>query len=420
MKLSLAFSPCPNDCFMFDAMVHGRVDCEGLEFVVSLADIEALNHAAFAGAPDITKLSFHAYAYCADKYVLLDAGSALGRNCGPLLISRRSIERAEVERGQLSIAIPGKYTTANFLCGLAFPAARNRTEVLFSDIEPALLGGRFDAGVIIHENRFTYEAKGLRKIIDLGEFWEAETGAPIPLGGIVVRRSLPDDVKRAVNRVMRRSVEYAFANRAASLPYVRAHAQEMSEQVMYQHIDLYVNDYSVDLGEQGRRAVEVLFDRAQRAGIVPRVERDLFLDEKTVTWPDRAHEVRRSQRKERMLLAAHVLTGFLLITKGLHKLVEGHASPALLALTLGGGALSLAAAMFHRRLHDAKHGVGALISFVESAACLLVALSYVESGTRYLQYPLFLASAIALGAAVVQLTRRRASGSRVVTPAISE
>ena len=233
--------------------------------------------------PDVTKLSFHAYAYCADRYVLLDAGSALGRNCGPLLISRRPISTGDVAAGQLSIAIPGKYTTANFLCGLAFPAAGNKTEVLFSDIEPALLEGRFDAGVIIHENRFTYQAKGLRKIIDLGEFWEAETGAPIPLGGIVVRRSLPDDVKRAVNRVIRRSVEYAFAHREASLPYVRAHAQEMSEQVMYQHIDLYVNDYSIDLGTQGRRAVQVLFDRAQQSGLIPAIGGELFLDREATT-----------------------------------------------------------------------------------------------------------------------------------------
>ena len=277
MKLTLAYSPCPNDCFMFDAMVHGRIDTEGLEFSVTLADIEALNHAAFAGQPDVTKLSFHAYAYCADTYVLLDAGSALGRNCGPLLISKRPIDRDEVTRGELSIAVPGKYTTANFLCGLAFPAARNKSEVLFSEIEPALLDGRFDAGVIIHENRFTYQARGLRKIIDLGEFWEEETGSPIPLGGIVVKRSLPDEVKQTINQVMRRSVEYAFAHRADSLPYVRAHAQEMSEQVMYQHIDLYVNEYSVDLGGEGRRAVEVLFDRARRAGIVPDAQHDLFL-----------------------------------------------------------------------------------------------------------------------------------------------
>jgi len=262
---------------MFDAMVHGRIDTEGLEFSVTLADIEALNRSTFAGEPDVSKLSFHAYAYCADRYVLLDAGSALGRNCGPLLISKRRIEREEVERGQLSIAIPGTFTTANVLCGLAFPDAQNKTEVLFSDIEPALLAEKFDAGVIIHENRFTYQAKGLRKIVDLGEFWESETGAPIPLGGIVVKRSLSDDVKQAIDRVMRRSVEYAFAHRDASLPYVRAHAQEMSEEVMYRHIDLYVNDYSVDLGAEGRRAVQVLFDRARQANVVPNVRRDLFL-----------------------------------------------------------------------------------------------------------------------------------------------
>ena len=276
MKLSLAFSPCPNDCFMFDAIVHGRIDLEGLEFEATLADIEALNHAAFAGEPDVTKLSFHAYAYCADRYVLLDAGSALGRNCGPLLISRRPISRDEIARGDLSIAIPGKYTTANFLCGLAFPAAQNKTALLFSDIEPALLDGRFDAGVIIHENRFTYQAKGLRQIVDLGECWESETGAPIPLGGIVVKRSLPGDVAQAMNRVMRRSVEYAFANREVSLPYVRAHAQEMSDDVMYQHIDLYVNEYSADIGAEGEQAVQVLLRRAEEAGLCPPCRQTLF------------------------------------------------------------------------------------------------------------------------------------------------
>ena len=277
MNLSLAFSPCPNDCFMFDAMVHRRIDLEGLEFDVRLADIEALNTSAFAGDVDVTKLSFHAYAYCADRYVLLDAGSALGRNCGPLLISRRSIARDEVARGSLRIAIPGRYTTARFLLGLAFPLARNTTEVLFSDIEGSLLDGTYDAGLIIHENRFTYTAKGLKKIIDLGEYWEGETGAAIPLGGIVVRRELPADVQQRVNRVMRRSVEYAFAHRADSLPYVRAHAQEMSEDVMYSHIDLYVNDYSIDLGTEGRQAVEVLFERARQVGIIPNSESGLFM-----------------------------------------------------------------------------------------------------------------------------------------------
>jgi len=277
MKLSLAFSPCPNDCFMFDAIVHRRIDLEGLDFDVTLADIEALNHGAFAAAVDVTKLSFHAFAYCVDRYALLNAGSALGRNCGPLLISKREITPAEVAAGGLHLAIPGKFTTANFLLGLAFPAAQDKTELLFSDIEPAVLDGTVDAGLIIHENRFTYAAKGLRKIIDLGEYWESQTGAPIPLGGIVVRRALPPDVQQAVDRVIRRSVEYAFTHREASLPYVREHAQEMSEQVMYQHIDLYVNQYSVDLGGDGRGAVQTLFERARASGVIPASNDDLFV-----------------------------------------------------------------------------------------------------------------------------------------------
>jgi 1,4-dihydroxy-6-naphthoate synthase len=282
MRLTLGFSPCPNDCFMFDAMVHQRIDLEGLDFDVRMADIEALNAAAFAGQIDVTKLSFHAYAYCIGNYVLLDAGSALGRNCGPLLISKRKISRDEVARGDLQIAIPGKYTTANFLLSLAFPRATRKSQLLFSDIESAVLNGSMDAGLIIHENRFTYAAKGLKKIIDLGEYWESETGAAIPLGGIVINRALPDDVQQKVNRVMRRSVEYAFANRTASLPFVRANAQEMSEDVMYQHIDLYVNEYSVDLGREGRRAVEVLFERARTVGVIPGEPVSLFLGSSTV------------------------------------------------------------------------------------------------------------------------------------------
>jgi 1,4-dihydroxy-6-naphthoate synthase len=278
MKLSLGASPCPNDCFIFDAIVNCRIDVEGLEFELRLDDVEALNRSAFAGETDVTKLSYHAYAYCADSYVALDAGSALGRNCGPLLISKRPLSTGDVEAGALRIAIPGKYTTANFLLGFAFPAARHTTELVFSEIEGALLDDRFDAGLIIHENRFTYQAKGLRKIVDLGEFWESKTGAPIPLGGIVIKRSFPDELKQTVNRVIRRSVEYAFAHRDASLPFVRAHAQEMSEQVMYQHIDLYVNDYSIDLGAEGRRAIEILFSRATETGVIPPINQPLFLE----------------------------------------------------------------------------------------------------------------------------------------------
>ena len=268
MRLTLGFSPCPNDCFMFDALVHHRIDLEGLEFEVTMADVEALNRRAFAQTIDVTKLSYHAFAHRVADYALLDAGSALGRGCGPLLISQRPVTLDEVSAGGLRIAIPGVYTTANFLLSLAFPAARDKTEMVFSEIEAAVLAGRVDAGVIIHENRFTYQDKGLRKVIDLGEFWEQSTGTPIPLGGIVARRSLPAEVQQAMERVMRRSVEHAFAHPADSRDFVRAHAQEMSEDVMRQHIDLYVNDYSVTLGEHGRRAVNTLIDRAIAAGLI--------------------------------------------------------------------------------------------------------------------------------------------------------
>ena len=277
MRLTLAFSPCPNDCFIFDAVVHKRIDLEGLDIDVRLDDVEALNKAAFEGTSDITKLSFHALAYCADRYVLLDAGAALGHNCGPLLISKRPCSEEDVAGGALHIAIPGRYTTANLLMALAFPAATLKTPMLFSTIEDAVLAGRVDAGVIIHENRFTYAAKGLHKVVDLGEFWEADTGAPIPLGGIVVGRHLPPAVRHNVNRVVRRSVEYALAHPQDSRDYVRAHAQEMSEEVMYRHIDLYVNGYSVNLGDTGRRAVDLLFRRAAATGTIPAAPEHLFL-----------------------------------------------------------------------------------------------------------------------------------------------
>jgi 1,4-dihydroxy-6-naphthoate synthase len=278
MTLTLGFSPCPNDCFMFDAIVHQRIDLEGLEFSIVMADVEALNRRAFERAIDVSKLSYHALAYCAEDYAVLDAGSALGRGCGPLLIAARSLTAEDVAAGRLRIAIPGKYTTANFLLGLAFPAATNKTSLVFSEIEGAVLDGRFDAGLIIHENRFTYEDKGLKKVIDLGEYWERTTGAPIPLGGIGVRRSVPHEVQMAINRIVRRSVAHAFAHPEASRAFVREHAQEMSESVMRQHIELYVNDYSVDLGVDGRRAVEMLFERASAADVIPPIPAALFVN----------------------------------------------------------------------------------------------------------------------------------------------
>ncbi|TSD64977.1 1,4-dihydroxy-6-naphthoate synthase [Inquilinus sp. KBS0705] len=289
MKLTIGFSPCPNDTFIFDALIHHKIDTEGLEFEVFYDDVETLNQKAFRGELDITKLSYHAFAYAADKYILLDAGSALGFGVGPLLISNTEISIQDLEKNQIVnlkseivnplIAIPGKYTTANFLLSLAFPGATNKQEVVFSDIENAVLDGRADIGLIIHENRFTYQDKGLKKIIDLGDYWEKRTGCAIPLGGIVANRNLPQDIQHKINRVIKRSVEFAFANPKSGLDYIRSHAQEMSEEVMYKHIELYVNQYSLDLGEEGKKAVKLLFDTALEKGIIPQISEHLFLNQ---------------------------------------------------------------------------------------------------------------------------------------------
>ena len=281
-KLSLGFSPCPNDCFIFDAMIHGKFDTEGLLFDVVMDDVETLNRRAFSAldkknnsALDITKLSYHSYAYLTNPYVLLDAGRALGNNCGPLLISKNEYSLSDVSN--LRIAIPGKYTTANFLLSLAFPDATHKTEMVFSGIENAVLSNHVDAGLIIHENRFTYQQKGLKKIIDLGEFWETLTHNPIPLGGIVMKRNFPEDLKQKINRIIRKSVEFAFANPHESVDFVKQHAQEMSEAVRQQHIALYVNEYSIDLGTKGRDAVQLLFNKAQQLNVISKIEHEIFL-----------------------------------------------------------------------------------------------------------------------------------------------
>jgi len=275
-KLTLGFSPCPNDTFIFDALMHGKVDTEGLEFEVIMEDVEALNRRAFEGDISITKLSYHAFAHLTQQYNLLDAGSALGKNCGPLLIAKITLSPPEITKAH--IAIPGKMTTANFLLSLAYPEAQHKTPFLFSDIENAVLDGRCDAGLIIHENRFTYAQKGLVKILDLGEFWESSTGHPIPLGGIVVQKKLPIDIQQKVNRAMRRSVEYAFANPADVMPFVRQHAQSMEDSVMQAHIDLYVNQFTIDLGTEGRAAVLEMFRIAREKGVIPGIREEIFID----------------------------------------------------------------------------------------------------------------------------------------------
>jgi len=277
MKITLGFSPCPNDCFIFDAIVNKRIDLEGLEFDIKMEDVETLNRWAVEGKLDSTKLSFHAYSYLTEMYQLMHAGSALGFNCGPLLISKKEFTIEEVKANKLKIAIPGKLTTAHFLFSIAFPNSTNKTEMVFSEIENAVLSGEYDAGLIIHENRFTYEQKGLKKIIDLGEFWESLIHAPIPLGGIVIKRNLPLDVKQKVDRIIRKSVEYAFAHPADSKPFIKEHAQEMDEAVMQKHIDLYVNQYSIDLGELGKKAVDLLMNKAKEMGVIKDVNKELFV-----------------------------------------------------------------------------------------------------------------------------------------------
>jgi 1,4-dihydroxy-6-naphthoate synthase len=257
--LTLSFSPCPNDTFMFDAMVHHRIDTEGLEFNVQLADVEALNHAAMQAKADITKLSYHAYAYVRDKYNMLSSGSALGFGNGPLLVSKRELHPEELKNARIAVA--GRYTTSVALLKATCPEVSNLREYLFSDIEDAVLQGEADAGVLIHEGRFTYAQKGLRLIADLGKLWEDSTGQAIPLGGIAVKRELLEEVQKKVERVLRRSIEYAFAHPEESHDFVCAHAQEMNEEVMRQHIALYVNRFSIDLGEKGWKAVNFFLEK---------------------------------------------------------------------------------------------------------------------------------------------------------------
>ena len=277
MKLTLGFSPCPNDTFIFDALVHHKIDTEGLDFDVYLGDVEDLNNKALKSELDITKISYHAYGYLTDNYILLDAGSALGKGCGPLLVKPSATKALDLKNAK--IAIPGKFTTANFLLSIAHPEATQKKEMLFSNIEKAVLNGDVDAGLIIHENRFTYQDKGLEKVIDLGEYWENTTGALIPLGGIIIKRDLPKEIILTFNKILRKSIEYAFKNPKSPIAYMKEHSQEMDEKVMLQHVELYVNKYSIDLGIEGRNSISQLFNIAQEKGIIPPITNELFVHE---------------------------------------------------------------------------------------------------------------------------------------------
>ena len=269
MKLTLGFSPCPNDTFIFDALVNNKIDTDGLEFETVLEDVETLNQWGLEGKLDITKLSFPAFFQSLDEYVLLNAGSALGKGVGPLLISKHSTKGTNPEITIQSIAIPGINTTANLLLSFAFPTATNKIPMIFSAIEDAVLTGKTDFGVIIHENRFTYQQKGLHKVMDLGENWEEKMKMPIPLGGIAISQSIKRATALKVNELIRKSLEYAFSNYPLITNYVKQQSQEMNEEVMRQHIDLYVNNYSIDLGIEGKKAINTLFDVFKKINNLP-------------------------------------------------------------------------------------------------------------------------------------------------------
>jgi 1,4-dihydroxy-6-naphthoate synthase len=260
--LSLGFSPCPNDTFMFYPLVHGLVDTEGISYRERLEDVETL------------KVSYHALGHIRNDYALLRAGSALGRGCGPLLVAAEKIDPADL-RGR-TIAVPGRYTTAKLLLRLFDPALDTFIVMPFNEIMDAVLSGSVDAGLIIHESRFTYQGFGLHKLLDLGEWWEGETGLPIPLGGIVARRSLGAETIAAVERALKAGVGYARSHPDEAARYIGEHAQEMSPEVCAAHIGLYVNDFSADLGDEGIRAITCLLQRAEEAGLIPASGTPLF------------------------------------------------------------------------------------------------------------------------------------------------
>jgi 1,4-dihydroxy-6-naphthoate synthase len=276
MKLSLGFSTCPNDTFIFDALVNNRLDKSDFEFDLTLADVEELNKKAVSNTLDITKISIAAYPQVANDYLILDSGAALGNNNGPLLICKNKIKPNEINN--LRIAIPGFNTTANMLLTIAFPNATNKIEYLFSDIENAILNNEVDAGLIIHESRFTYQKKGLKKIIDLGEFWEDEYNKLIPLGCIVIKRSLAEKNIKNINQMIKASVDYAFKHPTDSVPFVKHYAKEMENDVIQKHINLYVNQYSLDLGKDGRDAIRFLFSKGLEQNLLPNINHNIFID----------------------------------------------------------------------------------------------------------------------------------------------
>ena len=278
MKITLGFSPCPNDTFIFDALVNNKIDTGGINFEPKLEDVESLNNRAINNSLDITKISFGVLPLVFNNYIVLNSGSALGTGVGPILISKNKILINEIDN--CIIAIPGEHTTAHMLFNLAFPLAKNKMFIKYDEVEKFVLQSTSNniAGVIIHENRFTYTQKGLNKIIDLGEFWQNETGYHIPLGGIVAKRQLDISFLKKIDLLIKQSIEYAFANFPLISWYVKMHALEMDEQVLRKYIELYVNDYSISLGEEGKNAVNEFLKIYQNINVLNKsCEHDIFL-----------------------------------------------------------------------------------------------------------------------------------------------
>lgn len=276
MKFTIGFSPCPNDTFIFDALVNNKIDTEGFEFETVLEDVQTLNKWAIEEKLDISKISYGVLPLVLHNYTVLDSGGALGKGVGPLLISKKEVPDLKNVINNLTVAIPGVNTTAHLLFSHAFPLAEKKHFFIFNEIETAVLTGQVDAGVIIHENRFTYQDKGLVKLMDLGEYWEETTGAPIPLGGIIVKKEIDAPVKQKLNRLIKKSVEFSFKNYPELSSYVSSHSQEMSEDVMRKHINLYVNNFSIDLGKEGKQAVNTFLEVYENIHNINFSKKDIF------------------------------------------------------------------------------------------------------------------------------------------------
>ena len=275
-QLSLGYSPCPNDTFIFYGLIHGKVPCPGIKFIEQLEDVETLNQLALQSQLDLTKISYHAFGHLRKDYILLHSGGALGRGCGPLVVASQMTSMANL-RGK-KIAIPGQLTTANLLLQLHSEGYEDVLILPFDQIMAAVAQGKADAGVIIHESRFTYQQHGLKQVLDLGQWWEDETGHPIPLGGILAKRTLGTPLINKIDAALRQSVEYAYAHAQETQHYIKQHAQELDDDVVRNHIDLYVNNFSIDLGDEGIQAVKFLLRRAEERGIIPACELPLFAE----------------------------------------------------------------------------------------------------------------------------------------------